>query len=246
MRIKTFHLPQLHNGESMTFHEESYEQLSHADPAQFGISDPVAIYRDAIAEQRLSIDVFTSSEKSDKSIKLDNQRDRKYSAFKAYLKVYVNDEDSVMSEAAERILFVVRKSALDNGDPTRLGLAKETTAINSLLRNLEPLHADIELIGAAERLNELSTANRLFEELQIERNIEKAGKHSGNVKAARAVTDAAYNTIVELINAQVLLHGGNMFDSYIKEQNTIIDKYANLVAQRKGIVKKNKETEKKK
>jgi hypothetical protein len=137
---------------------------------------------------------------------------------------------------------VVRKSAIDNGDPTHLGLTKETTAINSLLRNLEPLRADVELIGATNRLNELATANRSFEELQIERNIEKAGKHSGNVKAFRIATDAVYNAIIERINAQALLYGGEVLDSYIKEQNAIIDKYANLIAQRKGFVKKSGET----
>jgi hypothetical protein len=138
---------------------------------------------------------------------------------------------------------VVRKSTIENGDPTRLGLAKETTAINSLVRNLEPFRSDIELIGATNRFNELVTSNRLFEELQIKRNIEKAGKHSGNVKAARAVTDTAYNAVVERINAQALLYGGEVFDSYIKEQNAVIEKYINFVARRKGAAKKNEETE---
>jgi hypothetical protein len=244
MRIRTFYLLQLHNGEHVAFHEESLEQLLRANPEQLGVSEQFETYRNAAADQKISMDVFMASEKSAESAKLDKRRDRGYSAFKAYLKVYANDEDSALNEAAERILFVVRKSAIDNGNPVLLGLAKETTAINSLIRNLEPLHADIERIGATGRLNELATANRLFEELQIERNIEKAGKHPGNVKVARVTTDAAYHAVVERINAQVILQGGDVFDSYIKEQNAVIDKYANLVAHRKGIAKKGRETEK--
>jgi hypothetical protein len=238
MRIRPFYLTQLHNGEHVAFHEESLEQLSRANPARLGVIEQIEPYNNAIIDQQRSIDVFMASEKSAESAKLDKQRDREYSALKAYLKVYANDEDSALSEAAERILFVIRKSAIENGDPTYLGLTKETTAINSLLRNLESLHSEIELTGATNRLNKLATTNRLFEELQIERNVEKAGKHSGNVKAARVTTDAAYNTVVERINAQALLYGGDVFDSYIKEQNTLIDKYANLVAHRKGITKK--------
>jgi hypothetical protein len=243
MRIRTFYLPQLHNGEHVAFHEESFEQLLHANPVDFGVSEQVETYRIAIAGQKIAIDVFAASEKSTESANLDKRRDRGYSAFKAFLKVYANDADTALSEAAERILFVVRKAAIDNGDPTHLGLAKETTAINSLIRNLEPLRADIELIGATNRLNELATANRLFEELQIKRNIEKAGKHSGNVKAARTITDAAYHAVAERINAQALLYGGDAFDSYIKEQNAVIDIYDNLVAHRKGFAKKHGETE---
>jgi hypothetical protein len=242
MKIKSFYLGQLHNGEHVAFHKESFEQLSQANPALLGVTEQFGTYDNAVIDQKRSIDVFSASTKSTESEKLDKRRDHGYSALKAYLKVYANDEDSALSEAAERILYVVRKSAIENGDPVRLGLAKETTAINSLIRNLEPLRSDIELIGATNRLNELTTANRLFEELQIERNVEKAGKHSGDVKAARAVTDAAYNAVVERINAQALLYGGEVFDSYIKKQNAVIDKYANFVALRKGIAKKGEET----
>jgi hypothetical protein len=243
MEIRTFYLPQLHNGEHVAFHEESLEQLLRANPSSLGVVEQVEAYSNAFTGQKHSIDVFAASEKSAESAKLDKRRDHGYSAFKAYLKVYANDRDTALSEAAERILFAVRKAATDNGDPLLLGLAKETTAINSLVRILEPLRDDIERIGATNRLEELATANRLFEELQIERNLEKAVKHSGNVKAARATTDAAYRAVAGRINAQALLYGGDVFDSYIKEQNAVIDKYANLVAQRKGIAKKSAEND---
>jgi hypothetical protein len=235
MKIKTFFIRPLHNGEHLKFHEESLEHLGLANPESLGVSTQTVTYRHAVDEEKLTIDVFTASELSPESVKLDQRRDKAYSAFKAHLKLYANDTDNSLNAAAERLLFVVRKSTIDLGDPLRLGLTKETTAINSLLRNLESHSADIELIGATKRLSELATANRSFEELQIERNIEKAGKHKGNVKEARTATDAAYLDIIERINAQALLHGGNDFETFIKEQNTIIDKYTALITKRKGI-----------
>jgi predicted Zn-dependent protease len=238
MNVKKFYLPQLHNGEHVAYHEESLEQLNQSDPATLGVSEQTGTYSAALDEEKSELDVFSASELSPESAKLDKRRDKAYSAFKAFLKVCANDADESVNEAAERLLFIVRKSAIEVGDPLRLGLAKATTAINSLLRNLEPLRADIELTGATNRLNELVATNRSFEELQIERNFEKAGKRSGNVKAARAVTDTAYNSVVERINAQVLLQGGNTFDAFIKAQNAIIEKYNNVVAQRKGTAKK--------
>jgi hypothetical protein len=238
MKIRSFYLAQLHNGEHATYHFESLEHLKLANPDSLGVSEEVKTYEDALDNQKQTIDVFAATESSSESYQLDGKRDKSYRAFKAYLKVYVNDEDPVLSSAAERLLFIVRESAIELGDPLSLSLAKETTAINSLLRNLEPLQADIELIGAGKRLNELKNANSAFEKLQIERNIEKAGKHSGNVKDARIVTDLAYKTIVERINAQALLYGSAAFETFIKEQNAIIDKYATLVARRKGIAKK--------
>ncbi|MDR0714613.1 MAG: DUF6261 family protein [Bacteroidales bacterium] len=235
MEIKKFYLPQLHNGEHVAYHEESLEQLNRANPSSLGVQVQAEAYSVALNEEKLDIDVFSASELSLESTKRDRLRDKAYSRLKAWLKVYANDPDSAVSEAAERLLFVIRKSAIELGDPLILGLSKETTAINSLLRNLEPLRADIELTGAAAGVHELEAANRTFEELQIERNLEKAGKRSGNVKAARTATDAAYNAVVERINAQALLYGGEAFDSFIKAQNAIIDKYANLVAHRKEL-----------
>jgi hypothetical protein len=243
MNIKAFYLAQLHNGEHVAYHSESLEHLIRANPVSLGVSEQTETYKDAMNEEKLTIDVLTASELSTESEKLDHKRDKAYSALKAYLKLCANDEDSSVSEVAERILFVLRESAAEVGNPLYLGLAKETTAINSLLRNLEPLQDDVELIGATNRVNALKNANRAFEELQIERNIEKAGKHSGNVKEARAATDAAYKSIAGRINAQALLQGGTDFDPFIKEQNAIIDKYANLVMQRKGMTKKTEKSE---
>jgi hypothetical protein len=221
----------------VAYHSESIEQLNRADHSLLGVTVQAETYRLALNEEKLEIDVFSASELSPESTRLDKQRDKAYSRLKAWLKVYANDMDNAVSEAAERLLFVLRKSAIELGDPLTLGLSKATTAINSLLRNLEPLRSDIELTGAIAKLNELEAANRAFEELQIERNLEKAGKRSGNVKAARTVTDAAYQALVERINAQALLYGGEIFDSFIKAQNAIIDKYASLIAQRKSKVK---------
>jgi hypothetical protein len=243
MEIRTFYLPQLHNGEHVSFHSETIEHLKHTDPAILGISEQFETYSSALDRQNRIIDIFTASKLSPESAKLDLRRDRAYSALRAYLKVYANDTDSALSEAAERLLFVIRKSATDVGDPLHLGLAKETSAINSLLRNLESLNEDIGLIGAAGRLNELKTANRLFEKFQIERNVEKASKGLGNVKEARSETDAAYISVVKRINALALLHGNEMLESCIKEQNTVIEKYANTVARRKGLIKKDEGTE---
>ncbi|MDR1129968.1 MAG: DUF6261 family protein [Prevotellaceae bacterium] len=243
MEVKNFYFPQMHNGEHTAFHGESFEQLNRANPALLGVPEQTDAYGKALNEQKLTVDVFAASELSPESLELDRSRDKKYSAFKAYLKVYANDANEVLSGAAERLLFVVRKSAIDAGNPLRLGMVKETVAINSLLRNLEPLRADVELIGATGRLQALETANRSFEELQIARNLEKADKHPSNVKDARIVTDAAYQAVIERINAQALLYGGEAFNAFIKGQNAIIDKYANLVAQRKGMAKKGGETE---
>jgi hypothetical protein len=236
--VSNFYLPQMQNGENVAFHSETLEQLDHAGPSGLGVEKETEEYRTAQTELKLTLDVFAASDLSPESTRRDWQRDRDYSAFKAYIKVYMNEGDEQKAEAAERIMFVIRKSAVDVGNPLLLGLTKESTAISSLVRNLEPLAGDIELIGATDRFNRLKEANRQYIDLQFERTIEQSQKHSGDVKAARVVADAVYKKIVGRINAQVLLNGDDAFIAYIKAQEAVIVKYKNLIAQRKGHSKK--------
>jgi hypothetical protein len=135
--------------------------------------EQTGVYHTACDELRLTVDVFSGSALSAESTRLDAQRDRAYSAFKSYVKVYFNDDDGEKSEAAERIITVVRNTERELGHPLLLGLAKESTVLLSLLRNLDPLAADIARIGATGRLKNLENANQAYADLQFERYIEK-------------------------------------------------------------------------
>jgi hypothetical protein len=233
-KIDIFYLPRLHNGENVNFHYESLEQLEKANPSELGVEEQTRAYRSACGNLKQSVDVFESSELSVESTRLDTRRDHAYSGFKSYVKVYLNDEDEPKSEAAERIIAVIRNTERELGNPLLLGLAKESTALSSLSRNLAPLAADIELIGAAGRLEKLETANQEYIDLQFERYLEQSNKPSGDVKAARVAADAAYRDIVDRINAQILLNGDEKFVAYAKAQNALIERYNRIVAQRRG------------
>ncbi|MDR1676687.1 MAG: DUF6261 family protein [Tannerella sp.] len=218
----------------MNFHFESLEQMDRANPALPGVAEQIPAYRAACEELKRSIDVFSSSELSAESTRLDLLRDRAYSALKAFLKVCLNDDDEAKFEAAERILAILRNTEQELGHPLHVGLAKESVILTSLLRNLEPCSEDFERIGATGRLKRLEDANQAYVDLQFERYLEKSNKPSGDVKAARAVADAAYRAIIDRINAQILLNGDEAFAPYVKLQNTLIENCKHLLAQRRG------------
>jgi hypothetical protein len=239
-RIDNFYLPQLHNGGNVNFHHESLELLDNSDLVKLGVQEQTGAYHAACDELKLTIDVFSSSELSPESTRRDIRRDRAYSALKSYVKVYLNDDDGEKSEAAEHIMAVIRNGERELGNPLLLGLVKETTALSSLLRNLESVATDIDRIGVTGRLKNLEKANQAYIDLQFERYIEKSAKHSGDAKAARAVADAAYRDIVARINAQILLSGDGGFAAYVMTQNAVIERYKFIVAQRRGRTEKEK------
>jgi hypothetical protein len=241
-KINDFSLPRLHNGENVNFHHESLGLLDNSNPVMLGVRKQAVTYHSAYDELKLTIDVFSSSELSPELTRLENRRDRTYSALKAYVKVYLNDDDEEISEAAEHIIAVIRNEERELGNPLKIGSTKETTVLLSLLRNLAPLADDIDRIGAANRLKSLEDANQAYIDLQFERHIEKSTKHSGDVKAARAVTDAAYGEIVARINAQILLTDDEKFAPYVGALNTMIERYRIIVAQRRGRAEKKTKT----
>jgi hypothetical protein len=232
--VNQIYLPQLHNGENANFHRDSLEQLEKAGTDILGITAQYGAYSVACKDLQLTIDVFSVNKLSKESAELDNRRDRAYSALKAYIKVCLNEEDEAKARAAEQIITVVRQSAQEVGNPLTLGMIKESTALLSLLRNLEPLATEIEQIGATARLNQLKEANQAFIDIQFERYVEQGAKHPGDVKAARTVADATYKRIIDRINARILLDENPELTPYVNAQNAVVEKYKNLAAQRKG------------
>jgi hypothetical protein len=232
--VNQIYLPLLHNGENANFHRDSLEQLEKAGTDMLGITAQFGGYSDACKDLQLAIDVFSVNKLSKKLVELDNRRDSAYSALKAYIKVCLNEEDETKVRVAEQIIAVIRQSAQEVGNPLTLGMIKESTALLSLLRNLEPLSCEIEQIGATARLNRLKDANQAFIDIQFERYMEEGAKHSGDVKAARTTADTAYKHIIDRINARILLDENPELTPYVNAQNAIVEKYKNLVAQRKG------------
>ncbi len=232
--INDFYQPQMQNGEFVTFHNDSLEEMEQADLGRW-FTPELDIYRDCVKGMNRTFAVFSASSLSPEITRLDQVRDKCYSALKAFVKVHMNDDEDVeKSAAAERIMFIIRKTAVDAGNPLLLGLTKETAAINNLLTNLEPAANDIELIGATRKLEKLADANRAFARLNIDRDTEKGEKPSGDMKPVRVKTTDAYNEVVAMVNAQIRLHKDEELTRLALTHNTTIEKYKNIVAQRKG------------
>jgi len=54
------------------------------------------------------------------------------------------------------------------------------------------------------------------------------------MKDARVLVDAAYNIIINRINALIVINGDAVYATFVGELNLRIEHYNNLIAQRKG------------
>jgi hypothetical protein len=80
----------------------------------------------------------------------------------------------------------------------------------------------LTLIEGTEWVTKLQAVNEEVDTIYLTRNDEETERISGNVKAARAVTDPIYTNIVDKINAEVLVNGETDYVHFINQLNGII------------------------
>lgn len=234
--INSFYTPQMRSGETVAFHTDTLNEIENADVEQL-FPQSMETYRNAVKNLQQTYDVVSASELSVQARLLDGKRDKCWSTFRAHLKVCVYGDDVPATKAAaDKVWFVLRSAMKEVGDPIELGMTRKSAAIESIIRNLLKCSDEIELIGAKPYLEKLEGVNSDFAEMQIARDVEKGSKPSGNMKTARAVAREAYRTLKDDINAWARFHQNENIQlfSLIRTHNATIEKYRNLVAQRKG------------
>jgi hypothetical protein len=117
----------------------------------------------------------------------------------------------------------------------RRPLNEQTSALYNLLQELNGAYAaDIHTLNITKWVEELEANNRTFDELVKTRYDEKAQRTDLVVREVRIDVDAAYRTIIERIEALVIVEGLENYEAFIRRLNVVITKYNNILAQRQG------------
>lgn len=170
----------------------------------------------------------------------DHARDTIIYALKNALKSLLRHFDTDIQEAARRIKIVI--DTYDNPRRlTKLPYDAETAAINNLLQEFDGKYAaDLQTTGLSSWVEELRARNRDFDALARAYNVQQAKKPLFRPADARKNTDKAYQDIVTIINAWVILEGDANYEPFVVELNTLIKHYNDLVAQHQGRLKHSK------
>ncbi|MDR2908011.1 MAG: DUF6261 family protein, partial [Bacteroidales bacterium] len=125
---------------------------------------------------------------------------------------------------------------------------EETSAITNLLQELKGVYfGSAKLVGVEEWIPQLEEANKAYDELMKDRYRETSTQDSNVLKQVRQQVDTAYREITELIEAMYLVQPDDVFaNDMMVAFNPIIERFNNILAQRKGIAaaaKKKEETE---
>lgn len=160
--------------------------------------------------------VKTESEKLQRSlvtvkiVESDNERDRLYISYTQAVGSYVDFPDADKSAAANILQRHIDEYKID----PKMRLDKETELLIRFIQDLESKHkaqVDTLLLGAF--VEKMKVANEKVRELSLQYTDERQDAEA--LKAARMASDDAYLTLLEHINAHILIEGSANYTAFI-------------------------------
>jgi hypothetical protein len=231
MKILTVRASKLRNEEHFQFQTEFKGLVEQQTPLSLNIETAWADYLPVFNNEAAVVDAIRKSSFTPKIADADHNRDRLFSGLKNTVKGALNHFNPAVREAAQRVMIV-----LDNFEGiNEKSLDSQTAALTSLITDLTTVYAaDVATLGIGDWVTELESANNAFVALTQERYSEEAAKPQFNMKTARTETDAAYRTIIERIDALIIVNGPAAYETFVAELNERVESFNNNIARREG------------
>jgi hypothetical protein len=240
MKILNVKSKKLRNEEHFQFQTEFNGLVTQFTPATLGIVNEHEAYVPLFANEGVALDVIIKSAVTSELFDADIKRDITFSGLAGAVKSAGKHFTTETKQAAGRVKLVFDHY----GNVAKKPYDEETAAINSMITDLNSDYAaDVATLGIAGWLTELKANNDAFDALKKSRYTEEASKTQLRMKQVRMEVDKAYNTMIERINALIIVNGAEPYAAFVNELNQRVDKYNLLVAQREGRNSKGNEPE---
>jgi hypothetical protein len=241
MEIRIVRKSKLRNEEHFQYGTEFKDLIIKSTPAMLGIVTEYAAYEPLHIGEGVALDVIIKSGFTIVIEDADLKRNTTFRGVKGAVKSAAKHFSTEKKQAAGRVQLVFDHY----GNVTKKSHNEETAAINSLITDLNNDHAaDVATLGIADWLTELKANNDAFDALMKSRYTEEANKTQLRMKQIRMEVDKAYDTIVNRINALIIVNGARAYTAFVNELNERVDKYNLIVAQREGRNSKGDDPEK--
>ena len=245
MKIKKVDNTRFRNNEHFQFQTEFKDLVEEQTPAALKIESQYSNYLPCYADEDTVLQKIVKSATTENIDAADKTRDSTFRGMVDTNRGALNHFDSEVRAAAKRLQVVFDTF----GNLAAKPVNEETSAIYNLLQELSANYmADAQKVGIVGWGTELDANNKALEALVKSRNDENAAKTELKMKETRVETDKWYTTIVERINALIIVEGADAYEVFVRKLNGYIDKYNDIVAQRygKAAAKKAREEEEKK
>ena len=243
MKCNRFKNEDLRNEEWFQLNTEFKTLVEQYNPATLGIEVLFNKFLPLYANADEALEVIRKSATTEQIAEADNVRDVVFRGFADSVKSAQNHFDSAKRDAAKRIKIVLDKY----GNIARKSYDEETASIYNLLQEMNGTYAnDIATLGLGDWVSQLEADNKAFDALMQTRYGETSSRTELRMVNVRTETDRCYRDTLDRLDALMLINGDEQYAPFVKDLNTRIDRFSNIIAQRKGrsAAKKEKAAEK--
>lgn len=235
MQIQRLYLNQLRNNEHFQFHTEFKDLVENTGAERIKIAplfnnNYLPYFKE---EDDTLLKIMKNAYTEDKS-DADRQRDKTFRGMVNSAEGGLQHFDPVVVASAKRLKILFDAY----GNVARLPLQEETSAIYNLIEELANKYAaDAKTVGIDAWVKQLNLDNQHYDELMKLSYDEDAARTEAKMKEVRTAIDKVYRSTVERLEALMVVEGDDTYATFVRYLNTIITKYENILAQRKGSAK---------
>lgn len=229
------HITNLRNEELSQF----TGQFAHlAEEAGIAVKEPYAAYAALCGKFGKGLEHTGKSRHTEDIAGADRLRDDAYRGFELFVEAFRYSHNPEKQQAARNIRIITDTFGNFRDRPYN----EETAIITSFLNKIgADCKADLELIGAGVWIDDLTAANRRFNDLMNVRFDENAAQEYINLRDTRRRLEAAYAELTEVINALLLITKDPALQTLADKHNERVAYYRNTLAQRQGHNRKAKD-----
>lgn len=239
MKCKRFRNEELRNEEWFQFYTEFKVLAEQHTPQALHIEALFATFTKLYADADEALETIRKSATTEQLTESDNIRDNLFRGFADAVKSARNHFDPAKKEASRQIQIILDQY----GNIARKPYDQETASIYNFVQDINAKAADVDLLGLADWIAQLDAENKNFEALMRNRYGEAASKSALRMKEVRLEADRLYRDILDRLDALMLLNGEEAYAPFVRELSVRVERYSNLLAQRKGRSQKSNDAE---
>ena len=231
MKCKRFRVEGLRNEEWFQFYTELKALVEQFGASALDIDALFQVFVSLYADADEALEIIRKSATTKQIEEADAVRDQMYRGFVDAIKSALNHFWVPKREAAERVQIVIDHY----GNIARKPYDDETASLFNFIQEMNGTYAaDINTLGVKEWIDKMNSDNQTFQGLMDNRYTEGAGKTYLRMKDVREKTDRCYRDMIERLDALMLINGDTQYAPFVNELNTRVERFDNMLAQRKG------------
>ncbi|WP_459187134.1 DUF6261 family protein [Parabacteroides sp. APC149_11_2_Y6] len=232
-KIQNFPKSRLRNNELLAAGRAIELQIQSAGASGLGVTVPFENFQKALQAYDDSLVKLTKSALTAEMETTDKKRDSLQTAILDQIRTFVNHFDADKQAAAKRLIPFADKYK----NTTRLSFNDQTGMTENFIQAAESdaMKADFATLGLTTWIGELKKANAECAALSDARRSESGQRNTPQKSIdTRPAFDAAYEALVEALNALALVNGETKYLELFTWWNAMIDEFRVSVSLRLG------------